>query len=448
MINIEPNKIFAVSVIGSILFLFWFIFSISDVTSYRVKKIFLVINIVLFFIPFPEFKNYYLDMLYLLFGYDPNINEGNITSLIHITKDGIAYNLTIRYYMQITLFCLWLVVVILFFSKQLKNYKKISEVLKNGIFAKTQYWENKVIETEIKKQNIKKDISIRKIDNIKFPTSTGFFKPTILLPNMDFTKEDFTLMIRHELIHIKQNDYIIKLLATVLVVVHWFNPIAYILLLQTHKICEFCCDEKIALELSKEERKRYGHLILRFSVPKKKRKQSYFLPVSYFGNSDKNKIKERLGEMKKATKKRKLHTVVACMAWAAAMAVSSIGVLAYQEEPRVYEEVATERVDDENVTEYFYLDDGKEKDVENFDDSDIYFTDENGIRYDISEWEEQNKTKSTCNHSYKSGTVSKHIKNSNGGCKVNDYEAQICSKCEKYILGEIYHSETYKKCPH
>ena len=106
--------------------------------------------------------------------------------------------------------------------------------------------------------------------------------------------------------------------------------------------------------------------------------------------------------MKKATKKRKLHTVVACMAWAAAMAVSSIGVLAYQEEPRVYEEVATERVDDENVTEYFYLDDGKEKDVENFDDSDIYFTDENGIKYDISEWEEQNKTKSTCNHSYKS----------------------------------------------
>lgn len=139
MINIEPNKIFAVSVIGSILFLFWFVFSISNTISYKVKKTFLIINIILFFVPFPEFKNNYLDMLYLLFEYEPNINKGNITSLIHITENGIAYNLTIRYYMQIIIFCLWLVIVMLFFVKQLQKYKKIFEVLKNGIFASPQY---------------------------------------------------------------------------------------------------------------------------------------------------------------------------------------------------------------------------------------------------------------------------------------------------------------------
>ena len=70
MINIESNKIFAVSVIGSILFLFWFVFSISNAISYKVKKTFLIINIILFFVPFPEFKNNYLDMLYLLFEYE------------------------------------------------------------------------------------------------------------------------------------------------------------------------------------------------------------------------------------------------------------------------------------------------------------------------------------------------------------------------------------------
>lgn len=449
MINIEPNKIFAVSIIGSILFLFWFIFSISHIISYRTKKIFFVINVILFFVPFPEFKNYYLDMLYFLFGYEPKINEGNITSLIHIAADGTSYNLTVRYYMQIIIFCLWIVTVILFFSKQLYDYKKLAEVLKNGIFTETQYWENQIIEAEIKNQNIKKSISIRKIDSIKFPTSTGFFKPTILLPDITFTKEDFTLIIRHELIHIKQNDYLIKLLATLVAIVHWFNPIAYILLIQAHKICEFCCDERIALELDEEERKSYGRLILRFSVSKKKRRKSYFIPVSYFGNNDKDRIKERLGEMKKTTKKKKLHTAVACIAWAAAMAVSSIGVLAYQEEPMVYEEVSTESVDDENITEYFYLNDGKEREIENFDDGAIYFTEENGLRYNISEYEEQNTVqKATCNHSYKSGTISKHIKNNKGGCTVNYYEAQICSKCEKYILGKLYDSETHTKCPH
>ena len=103
---------------------------------------------------------------------------------------------------------------------------------------------------------------------------------------------------------------------------------------------------------------------------------------------------------------QKLHTVIACVIWSATMAVSSIGVLAYQEEPIVYEEVVTERVDDENVTEYFYLNDGKQKDIESFDDGDICFTDDNGIKYNISEWEEQNEIqKATCNHTYKEGIV-------------------------------------------
>lgn len=447
MMNVEPNKILTISLIGSILFLFWLLFSKCRFISYRVKRIFFIINVILFFIPFPEFKNHYLDILYFVTGYEPSAQGENITSLVHITVDGAIYNLAFKDYLQIIIFCLWLGIVALFFSKQFYSYRKLLNVLKNGIFSPTVEWENEIIEAEIKKQKIKRKISIQKVEGMDFPISTGFLKPTILLPDMELTKEDFALIIRHELIHIKQNDYILKLLVIMVVVIHWFNPLVYLLLIKADKICEFSCDEKVALELNEKERKTYGHLIVTFSFSQKQRQSSYFVPVSYFGSSDKEKIKERIGKMKGTTKKRKLHTIVACMAWAAAMTMSSVAVLAYQEDTTVYEEVATEDGNIDGMTEYFHLDDVKP--MENFEESDIYFTGEDNIKYDISDWEEVNSVqKASCNHSYQSGTITRHIPHSDGSCTVNDYRALVCPKCHEYRLQELYHTETYTKCPH
>lgn len=447
MMNVEPNKILTISLIGSILFLFWLLFSKCRFISYRVKRIFFIINVILFFIPFPEFKNHYLDMLYFVTGYEPSAQGENITSLVHITVDGAIYNLAFKDYLQIIIFCLWLGIVALFFSKQFYSYRKLLNVLKNGIFSPTVEWENEIIEAEIKKQKIKRKISIQKVEGMDFPISTGFLKPTILLPDMELTKEDFALIIRHELIHIKQNDYILKLLVIMVVVIHWFNPLVYLLLIKADKICEFSCDEKVALELNEKERKTYGHLIVTFSFSQKQRQSSYFVPVSYFGSSDKEKIKERIGKMKGTTKKRKLHTIVACMAWAAAMTMSSVAVLAYQEDTTVYEEVATEDGNIDGMTEYFHLDDVKP--MENFEESDIYFTGEDNIKYDISDWEEVNSVqKASCNHSYQSGTITRHVPRSDGGCTVNYYNAKVCAKCHTYVLQDLYDTETHTKCPH
>lgn len=447
MMNVEPNKILTISLIGSILFLFWLLFSKCRFISYRVKRIFFIINVILFFIPFPEFKNHYLDILYFVTGYEPSAQGENITSLVHITVDGAIYNLAFKDYLQIIIFCLWLGIVALFFSKQFYSYRKLLNVLKNGIFSPTVEWENEIIEAEIKKQKIKRKISIQKVEGMDFPISTGFLKPTILLPDMELTKEDFALIIRHELIHIKQNDYILKLLVIMVVVIHWFNPLVYLLLIKADKICEFSCDEKVALELNEKERKTYGHLIVTFSFSQKQRQSSYFVPVSYFGSSDKEKIKERIGKMKGTTKKRKLHTIVACMAWAAAMTMSSVAVLAYQEDTKIYEDVVTEDGNADGMTEYFHLDDVEPKG--NFEESDIYFTGEDNIKYDISDWEEVNSVqKASCNHSYQSGTITRHVPHSDGSCTVNDYKALVCPKCHEYRLQELYSSTTYPKCPH
>ena len=50
--------------------------------------------------------------------------------------------------------------------------------------------------------------------------------------------------------------------------------------------------------------------------------------------------------------------------------------------------------------------------------------------------------------SYKWGTYQEHIKNSKGGCTIYYYDAKICSKCNKIVLGDVTGQLALVKCPH
>lgn len=78
---------------------------------------------------------------------------------------------------------------------------------------------------------------------------------------------------------------------------------------------------------------------------------------------------------------------------------------------------------------------------------DYQFIDEEGNIYPISE-EPSESVYRACSHTYSSGTISKHEKNSNGGCVVKTYKAQRCTKCGDTIWGEHISSATYNVCPH
>ena len=73
------------------------------------------------------------------------------------------------------------------------------------------------------------------------------------------------------------------------------------------------------------------------------------------------------------------------------------------------------------------------------------FIADDGTIYNVSN---ETETQLFCNHSYVSGTYKEHIKNSKGGCTTHYYNAKICSKCNKIVLGEIIGQTTLVKCPH
>ena len=98
-------------------------------------------------------------------------------------------------------------------------------------------------------------------DKIKTPAVCGIIKPKIILPiEYDANRLNFILM--HEKAHIKRKDNFIRLLAFIVVCVHWFNPFAWLLLKMLYSDIELACDETVLTKCNETEQKEYAYTLL------------------------------------------------------------------------------------------------------------------------------------------------------------------------------------------
>ncbi len=110
---------------------------------------------------------------------------------------------------------------------------------------------------------LKRHIRLMMCRGIATPCALGLLHPTLILPEQDWEKEELTLVLTHELIHIRRYDSWIRLLSVIARVVYWFNPIVYLLEIQMNQYCEQACDETVIENCTPEQRQRYGSLLLR-----------------------------------------------------------------------------------------------------------------------------------------------------------------------------------------
>ena len=79
--------------------------------------------------------------------------------------------------------------------------------------------------------------------------------------------------------------------------------------------------------------------------------------------------------------------------------------------------------------------------------SDYFAVSNDGTNYDLS-YADKN-AKIACTHNYSVQVeVTKHIKNSNGGCTMKTYNGLKCSKCNDIKYDELLYTATYMPCPH
>lgn len=69
-------------------------------------------------------------------------------------------------------------------------------------------------------------------------------------------------ILRHELIHIKHWDILLKLICLLMKIIHWYNPIAHFIYYEVNMLIEFSCDEEVLLNCKFDQKKQYATTIL------------------------------------------------------------------------------------------------------------------------------------------------------------------------------------------
>lgn len=137
---------------------------------------------------------------------------------------------------------------------------------------------------------IKCKINLFQNSYVSTPMLVGIFKPSILIPNEKFEEEDLELIFKHELMHYKRKDMLVKHITNFAVCVHWFNPFIYLVRNQINRYCELSCDEAVIKILNKKYYKAYGDIILKIAQNNVDKNIAFVSTL----NGDKNILKERL----------------------------------------------------------------------------------------------------------------------------------------------------------
>ncbi len=122
-----------------------------------------------------------------------------------------------------------------------------------------------VVKAELK---IKRSIPIYFTDLIKTPCIISVIKPKILIPK-DYkntvSNNEFKYIFLHELIHYNKKDLIFNWVFTLVVIIHWFNPIVWLCFFLMKKDCELCCDFVAMKHLKQNERIEYGEILIKLA---------------------------------------------------------------------------------------------------------------------------------------------------------------------------------------
>lgn len=102
---------------------------------------------------------------------------------------------------------------------------------------------------------------IYETDRVHTPFVLGFLKPRIYLP-AGLGEQDAELIVKHEQVHIRRGDHLIKPLAFIALALHWFNPLVWLSYALMMKDMEMSCDEKVMKEAGGDLRKNYARTLL------------------------------------------------------------------------------------------------------------------------------------------------------------------------------------------
>ena len=98
-------------------------------------------------------------------------------------------------------------------------------------------------------------------EKISSPAVYGVLRPKIVLP-ASYKDRDIELIVQHEKTHIRGLDNLWRMIAFLIVAVHWFNPFSWLFLKAFLADLELSCDERVLVKLGADRSKEYASALL------------------------------------------------------------------------------------------------------------------------------------------------------------------------------------------
>lgn len=110
--------------------------------------------------------------------------------------------------------------------------------------------------------SIRKDIALLIYEKASSPMVIGFSRPILVLPGDEYTPQESYYILKHELIHLRRHDVLIKFLVMLARDIHWFNPIVYLMQREAAVDMELACDEAVVRGASFDQREAYSETLM------------------------------------------------------------------------------------------------------------------------------------------------------------------------------------------
>lgn len=188
------------------------------------------------------------------------INNSNLIS--YINSDNILFNQLNLINIFEYLLILYFVVFIILLSYQIYRYYAFNKIINRWSNPVRNNQAIMIFEKVIKELNLeKRKISLINVKSINPPLTTRIFRPIIVIPE-NISDKDLYYIIKHEAIHIKRYDVIIKYISNIILTIFWFNPFIYLLIKRLDSECEISCDSQVVKSFDIDYKKSYINTII------------------------------------------------------------------------------------------------------------------------------------------------------------------------------------------
>ena len=298
------NYIMTMSLSGScmVLLTLFLVWVARGKCTAKIQYLMLKISILYYLIPLPFLRDWYRNIagyvaqnwIHMTSGEEIVFMSGDENRIIFVNNK-FYFNDMLK--ISIILCVIWISVALIIWGYQVWSYDKQKKRLLECAVNEVTEEDKKIMAQLIKKYHIHRKVVLRKcpLDNIAF--TVGCIRPVIFCSEIqDITEKE--MLLQHELIHIKKWDMLWKFALILVLGIHWFNPVAWLLWFEMKRVCEFSCDEEVVEGRTPDMSLQYAGMLIKLAVKEKSNVKGIAL------SKEGKIISERMNRIMKTGEKR------------------------------------------------------------------------------------------------------------------------------------------------